>query len=464
MIKKIRFFSVFIILSILTKPSLAEVSFNIKNEDATKTKILFVGFDPATTALRLDANEILDRVRKNLKTTDLFEIIKNNGRLESGNPTEQKSQIVNNKINPVLLPTVSVETIPDFEKYSKAQIGAIIVAEFNYDDEHNLEMRVRMWDVLDRRQLFGKLYSASKQNYKKVATLFSDEIFKAITGEKKGHFNSQITFISESGDVRNRVKRIAIMDFDGENKRFLTTGRDLVLTPTFAHKNDEIYYLRYLNNKSQIFTINSKTLRTSKLGAFQGTTFAASSHPKNSNIVLLSAIFDGNSDIYEFDITQNRAARLTKSPAIDTTASYSPDGKSIIFVSDRDSSQQIYIMNENGSEVQKISTGAGSYAKPVFSPDGSMIAFTRIKSGQFYIGTMSTSGKNERLLTSGYLVEGAKWSPNGRYLIYSKKGAPFGEASIPQLYIIDITSGFEFKVPTGIEGATDPDWIENQAN
>ncbi|MSP33700.1 MAG: DUF5050 domain-containing protein [Rickettsiales bacterium] len=457
----------------LGNSAFAGVFFNIKNEDATKTKILFFGFDPADPNARQDAFEIFERVRRNLKTTDLFEVVKNSGKIEivgeenlalesSQSVVAQKlpAQAATKAVVPITIPTISVETLPDFDRYNKAGVGAIIVAQFNYDQNNNLEMRVRMWDVLDQRQLFGKFYSTSKPNYKKVANLLSDEIFKAITGEKKGHFNSQILYISEAGSIKKRIKKIVMMDFDGENRRVLTDGKDLVLTPIFSKMPNEIYYLRYFENKPQIFNLDLRTSRSKRLGSFHGTTFAASVHPSNTNLVLLSAIFDGNSDIYEMNIADNQARRLTKSPAIDTTASYSPDGKSILFVSDRDGGQQIYLMNISGSDVKKISDGAGSYAKPIYSPDGSMIAFTRIKSGQFYIGTMSANGKNERLLTSGYLVEGAKWSPNGRYLIYSKKRGPYGKDSIPRLCVIDIATGFEFEITTPeTEGATDPDWV-----
>jgi len=455
---KFKKFATLILIFALTlgNQAFAGVFFNIKNEDATKTKILFFGFDPADPNARQDAFEIFERVRRNLKTTDLFEVVKNSGRIEFiGDKTEALA--VDSKITP---PTISVETLPDFDRYVKSGVGAIIVAQFNYDQDNNLEMRVRMWDVLDQRQLFGKFYSASKPNYKKVANLLSDEIFKAISGEKKGHFNSQILYASETGGIKKRTKKIIMMDFDGENRRALTDGKDLVLTPIFSRKPNEIYYLRYFENKPQIFNLDTRTSRSNRLGSFRGTTFAASAHPVDPNLVLLSAIFDGNSDVYEMNIAENKAHRLTKSPAIDTTATYSPDGKSILFVSDRDGAQQIYLMNGNGSEVRKISNGPGSYAKPIWSPDGSMIAFTRIKSGQFYIGTMSANGKNERLLTSGYLVEGAKWSPNGRYLVYSKKRGAYGKDSIPRLCVIDITTGFEFELTTPeSEGATDPDWI-----
>ncbi len=445
-------FGLFAILLILTltnaSKSFAGVFFNIKNEEAPKTKIIFFGFDPAAPELKRDANNILEGIRKNLKTTDLFEIVKDSGNFET-----KGSEALNSN-------QISVEAVPDFERYTKAGIGAIVVAQLSYDIDGDLEMRIRMWDVLDQRQLFGKFYSSSKSNLRKMANIISDEIFKSITGEKKGHFNSKILYVAESGNLQKRIKRVAIMDFDGENRRILTDGSDLVLTPIFSRKADEIFYLRYFDNKPQIFGMDLRSGRSRKVGSFRATTFAASLHPKDSNVMLISAIFDGNSDIYEMNMLTNTAKRLTKSPAIETTAAYSADGKEIIFVSDRDSSQQIYKMSASGADIVKISIGSGSYSKPVWSPDGSMIAFTRIKNGQFYIGTMSPNGKNERLLTSSYLVEGAKWSPDGRYLIYSKKRGIYGLDGIPRLYIIDTTTGYEFEVPTPAgEGASDPDWV-----
>lgn len=418
------------------------VSIAVKNGDIAKTKILFLGFDVVSqkaSNLQRDANEVFERIRKNLNTTDLFEVVKQSG-------------------GDLVAQTIAIESTPDFNKYSQAQIGAVVIAQFDYDLSGNLEMRVRVWDVLDQRQMFGKVYSASRDNYRKIANAVSSEIFKAITGEAIAHFDSQIIYVAESGSATKRVKRLAMIDFDGENHRFLTSGRDLVLTPIFSKKRDEIFYVNYLQGKPQIFSMNLQNLRSQKVGGFKGTTFAASTNPRDPNVIVLSVIDDGNSDIYELNIPANSAKKLTKNSAIDTTPSYSPDAKKITFTSDREGGQQIYVMDADGSSVKRISSGEGTYSKPVWSPDGKLIAFTKIKGGQFYIGVMTPSGSGERILTSGYLVEGARWSPSGRYLIYSRKSSPYGQGSMPRIYMVDVLSGFEFVIPTPAgEGATDPD-------
>ena len=441
------FLGIFLAILLISFNAKAQMSFSINDTDSVKNKILFVGFESDDPNLNEDISEILKQIRMNLQTTDLFEILRKKSATITQDDQNSQEQL-------------SVETIPDFQKYTQLSIGAILVADFAYDERRNIEVRVRLWDVLDERQLFGKFYLASHDNINKVSNIISDEIFKAIAGETVGHFSSKVLYVAESGSARKRTKRIAIMDFDGKNHRYLTDGRDLVLTPIFSKNPNEIYYLRYFRGKSQIFSLNLNNLRSKKVSGFRGTTYAPSTHPTKPNLLLLSAIIKNNSDIYELDIDTNIARRLTKNKSIDTTPSYSPDGKYITFASDRSYGQQIYVMDKKGLDLKRISHGGGSYAKPVWSPDGRLIAFTKMKGRKFHIGVMLPNGKGEKILKSDYMVEGARWSPNGRYLIYSKKRGVFGKRSIPKLYAIDVVTGheFSFSTPSGV-GASDPDWI-----
>lgn len=447
--KILKLLSFFIFLGSINLAN-ASVNIEIKNDEIAKTKILFVGFESNDFAINNEAKQIFQKITYNLKTTNLVEVFALN-KLSSNNQQN---------IDTSLIQTIDINQIPDFDKYNNTNIDALIMAQFGHDPIGNLEIRIRMWDLLDRKQTFGKYYSTSPDNYHRTANTISDEIYKSITGENTGHFNSQITYVTETGNYRNRIKKISLIDFDGENFRNLTDGSEMVLTPIFSKKRDEIYFLRYFQGRPQIFSLNTKTLRTQKIGGFRGTTLAPAIHPKYSDKILLTAIENGNSDIHELNIGQNFAKKLTKSSAIDTTASYSPDGNSIVFISDRDGTQQIYTMNLETLSQTKISNGEGSYSKPMFSPDGKLIAFSKQKGNNFFVGTMTPSGKGEKLLTSAYLVEGAKWSPNGRYLIYSKKRSPYGIQSIPRIFTIDIITGFEYEIPTPREqGAIDPDWI-----
>jgi TolB protein len=147
--------------------------------------------------------------------------------------------------------------------------------------------------------------------------------------------------------------------------------------------------------------------------------------------------------------------RLTQTSAIDTGPCYSPDGRSIAFESDRDGSQQLYVMASDGSGQRRISFGEGRYSTPVWSPRGDLLAFTKQLSGSFLIGVMRTDGSGERILTEGFHNEGPTWAPNGRVLMFFREGrGPGGGA---KLYSIDLTGYNERQVPTPAFGS-DPAW------
>ena len=145
--------------------------------------------------------------------------------------------------------------------------------------------------------------------------------------------------------------------------------------------------------------------------------------------------------------------RLTNSPGIDTGGSYSPDGSKIVFESDRSGGQQIYVMNADGSNQQRISFGGGRYATPVWSPRGDLIAFTKL-GGAFRIGIMNPSGGAEKLLTNSWQDEGPSWSPNGRVLMFFRSsGGGNGRAD---LWSVDLTGVNVRRVPTVLDGS--PAW------
>jgi TolB protein len=146
---------------------------------------------------------------------------------------------------------------------------------------------------------------------------------------------------------------------------------------------------------------------------------------------------------------------LTNAPSIETSPSYSPDGRQIVFESDRSGSPQLYIMGANGGEPKRISFGDGRYGTPVWSPRGDLIAFTRQVGGKFHIGVMRTDGSEEKMLTESFLDEGPTWAPNGRVVMFTRV-TPGGNGQ-PRLHSVDIT-GRNMR-PVEISGAaSDPDW------
>ncbi len=313
----------------------------------------------------------------------------------------------------------------------------------------------RLFDVFGQQQLTGMAYMTTPQNWRRIAHIIADEIYKRLTGEN-GYFDSRIVYVAESGPALKRVKRLAIMDQDGFNHRYLTDGRSLVLTPRFSPNEQMVTYLSYgEGRKPRVYVYNLETGQQNIVGDFSGMTFAPRFSPDGRKLAM-SLSQGGNSDIYVMDMGSRRPQKLTDSPGIDTAPSYSPDGSQIAFESDRGGTQQIYVMSSSGGNQHRISFGDGRYASPVWSPRGDLIAFIKMLKGQFYLGVMRPDGTGERLITNAYHVEGPTWAPNGRVLAYFKE-SPGSSGRSSRSYTIDLTGHNERPLKTPGD-ASDPAW------
>jgi len=341
---------------------------------------------------------------------------------------------------------------PRFPDWRQINAQALVTGSVKTQGDGRLRVEFRLWDVFAEQQLAGFAYTTTRQNWRRIAHIIADQIYKRITGED-GYFDTRIVYIAESGPGQKRVKRLALMDQDGANHQYLTDGSALVLTPRFSPSAQEITYLSYASGTPRVYLFNIDTGRQESIGDFPGMTFAPRFSPDGSRVVL-SRSENGTTNIFVLDLRSRRVSRLTEGNSIDTTPSYSPDGSKIVFNSDRGGSQQLYVMSADGGGIRRISFGSGKYGTPVWSPRGDLIAFTKIEGGTFYIGVMRPDGGGERLLTQDFLVEGPTWAPNGRVLMYFRQGR--GGAS-SRLFTIDLTGSNQREVTTPGD-ASDPAW------
>ena len=314
-----------------------------------------------------------------------------------------------------------------------------------------MTVEFRLWDVFAGTQLRGLRFDTSQAQWRRIAHKIADIVYERMTGEK-GYFDTRIVYVSETGPSTKRIKRIAMMDQDGANHRFLTDGSTLVLTPRISPDGQTVAYLEFRGLRPRVYLQNIVTGRATALGDLPGMTFSPRFSPDGRSMLVTLAT-DGNSDIYLMSIDGGGVRRLTDNPAIDTSPSFSPDGSQICFNSDRGGAPQLYVMGRNGGNAKRISFGDGRYGSPAWSPRGDFIAFTKIKGGQFHVGVMHPDGSDERLITRSYLDQGPTWAPNGRLILFARE-SPGGSS---RLMTIDVTGYNERQLATP-QDASDPDW------
>ncbi len=342
---------------------------------------------------------------------------------------------------------------PNFDNWKAIGAQALVTGSVA-GSGGSVRVEFRLWDVLPQQQIQGTAYTTTEANWRRIAHIIADVIYQRLLGEK-GYFDTRIAYVANTGPYSRVTKRLAVMDQDGANNRFLTNGQWMVLTPRFSPVRDEIAFMSFANDRPRVYLFDLGSGSQRVLGDFPGMTFSPRFSPDGGSVIMALAAH-GGSDIVEIGISGGGVRRLTSSGSIDVSPCFSPDGAQIVFNSDRGGDQQLYVMDAGGGGVRRISFGNGRYATPVWSPRGDLIAFTRLgstDSGNFSIGVMAPDGSGERLIAEGYDVEGPTFCPNGRVLMFWKSEA----GSLGQLVSIDVTGFNQRTVPTAT-AATDPAW------
>ncbi|MDR2067770.1 MAG: Tol-Pal system beta propeller repeat protein TolB [Holosporaceae bacterium] len=349
---------------------------------------------------------------------------------------------------------------PNFQLWKTIRSEYLVNAEVAVNLK-KISVKLILYDVLSEAKVGMMTISGDETDWRKMAHLVANNIYERIIGEK-GYFDTKILYVAlQKRAFGKKTHRLAIMDQDGYDHKFLTDGKNIVLTPRFSPNGKEFSFFSYrekiVNGRripisASVYRYNFANGKTELIAQFNGMTYAPRYSP-SGNLLIFSLSHHGSSSIYTFDLVTKRVTRLTKGRCIDTSPCYSPDGSQIVFNSDRGGTPQLYIMDADGSNIKRLSFSKGRYATPVWSPRGDWIAFTKFGAGGFFIGVIRPDGSGERMLASGRLVEGPTWAPNGRVVMYSHQDYSRKE----RIYSVDIT-GYNKREISTPGNAMDPEW------
>jgi len=317
---------------------------------------------------------------------------------------------------------------------------------------------VRLFDVRQKRQVFGKEYSGSS-NARLYAHTISDDIHlqqRALRGvaRTKLAFDSDRDGERMTGTVESRgVKEIYTADYDGENQRRVTTNRTLNINPAWSPDARSLAYTSYRRGPPSIFVSHIYDGIFEEVTKGAGESWLPAWSPDGTRVAFTSTR-DGNSEIYVANRDGSNVRRITNNPAIDSTPTWAPSGTQIAFTSDRSGSPQIYLVASDGLGVVQRLTSESYADRPTWSPAPyNEIAFASRNGPGFDIKIIDVATRAVKQLTFGEgSNESPSYAPNGRHLAFMSTRA--GKA---QIFTIT-RDGRNLKQVTRTGNNYQPDW------
>jgi len=308
----------------------------------------------------------------------------------------------------------------DFEDWSILGVEAVIIGKITQTGANAYSIQFQLFDVFTREQLVGYRMPASRGTMRRVAHRAADMIYEKLTGVP-GVFGTKVAYVTADGQPGDRLYTLVVSDADGENEFTIMESKDPIMSPAWSADSRRLAYVSFEDNVSTIFVQTLRTGNRVKVSSRAGINGAPAFSPDGRKLVLTLGGVDGNLDINVLDLATRKATRLTTNRAIDTEGTWSPDGRSIYFTSDRSGGPQVYRIPVAGGTPERI-TFEGSYnARPRLSPDGSKLALVHVDRGNYRIAVLDIESRDLLILSTGSQDESPSFAPNSDTLIYATR-------------------------------------------
>ncbi len=323
--------------------------------------------------------------------------------------------------------------------------GAEIKAHIKVEISEKIRADISVFDVIRNKEILKKRYSSSIKILRALSHSISDDIFEVITG-KMGMFRTKISYTVSSSDKR----MLSLMDWDGYKTMKIVT-RGLTLSHSWSPDSKYIVYSSERGRKWEVYSLNLSNYREMMMFSSKGLNLVGGVSPDGR--IAFSSSKDGSPEIYVMNLNRGNAQKLTKSFGIDISPVFSADGSRIAFVSDRGGSPQIYVMNSDGTRTRRL-TFEGSYnTSPAWYPDGKWIAFVGRINGKNQIFMIQSDGVDLRQLTERGNNENPTFSPDGMFIAFDSDRE--GNKGI---YLMNINGGMQKRITPKSIKAMNPRW------
>ncbi len=322
-------------------------------------------------------------------------------------------------------------------------------------DKNTLNLQIRLLDIASGNEIMAKSFTGKITDSKKMLFNFCDAMIQNLTGTP-GIANTHIAFVG----LKNNAKEIYLTDILGKNLRQITRHKNITVSPRFVPGSSKLSYSSYHTGNQNLYITDLRQNKTTRaLSRRKGINVAPAWSPDGKQMILTLSKY-GNPDLFLLDNRGKIIRQLTKRAGINVSPTWSPDGRYIVFVSDRSGHPQLYRMELSTRKTERITYDGRENVEPSWSPTEQKIAFTCLRNGVYQICTTNPlTTETPQQLTSGFSSsESPAWSPDGKQIIFSKRG---GKKN--QIYAIMRDGSFQRRLFSFPGSQTYPRWTRNSA-
>jgi len=321
-------------------------------------------------------------------------------------------------------------------------IGSVLPAQ-----DGGVEVRFRLMDAVKQTQLAAASVTAAASQARATAHKIADMIYEAITGDK-GVFSTRIAYIVKQG----RRYQLQVADADGFGAQTVLASNEPIMSPSWSPDGNRLAYVSFESQRPIVVVQNLLAGTRKIVASFRGNNSAPAWSPDGSKLaVALSR--DGGTQIFLIPSDGGTSAqRIATSTGIDTEPTFSADGKWIAFTSDRGGSPQIYRMPALGGDAQRL-TFSGTYAvSPDWSPDGKSLTYLTRDNG-FRVALLDLGSGQSMVLTESTLDERPRFAPNGKLILYATRDSGRGV-----LATVSVDGRYKTRLSTAAGDVREPTW------
>ena len=301
----------------------------------------------------------------------------------------------------------------------------------------------------------------------------SDMIVKALFG-KEGIATTRILYtVKKSMSAQNMeaIAEVWEVDYDGGNPRQLTDEKALCVTPIYLPPKPGFTaggfaYVSYETGQPKIYISSLKDGKKQRLSLIRGSQMMPAISLQRDKIAFICDI-TGNPDLFlqpfspEKGVTDKPQQIFASKRATQGSPTFSPDGKRIAFVSNKEGSPKIYVMKipEPGTNIQNlnpilITKANRENSAPSWSPDGTKLAYCAKGRDDRQIWVYDFDTQQERQITKGQgNKENPSWAPNSQHLVFNSS-----DPRSNQLFILNIQQCEPIQITFGEGEKRFPNW------